>query len=280
MGGAGSAARLVFGPGHRDGPRAIRREGGFQFNALKPRQQLLQQPASFFAEVGQPAGPDLDSFSGRSLRPDRAVGSAPGLSAIGADPINENFHFCKHLDLCRLVLYVGSQRPRWARGRAASCGVRKGRLHMSRVLALVFLALSPAGCAPFTVTRVQTPADHTEGIRFYRPRPYLLVTATDKGPAVTVVSLPDPNEEYVIRLRQGLGASQFTAKLADGWNLIEIGHSTDSAFPQTLTAAGALAAVTGAFGMKGPTEGLTPGLYEIVFANKRITGLRKIHVIP
>ncbi len=151
---------------------------------------------------------------------------------------------------------------------------------MSRILALALLALSLAGCTPFTVTRVQTPADNAEGIRFYRPKPYLLVTATDKGPALTVVSLPDPSEEYVIRLRQGLGASQFTAKLADGWNLIEIGHATDAGLPQTLTAAGALAAAAGAFGMKGPAEALTPGLYEIVFDNKRITGLRKINVIP
>jgi hypothetical protein len=151
---------------------------------------------------------------------------------------------------------------------------------MSRVLGLVLAVLSLAGCAPFTVTRVQTPADDTEGIRFCRPKPYLLVTATDKGPAVTVVSLPDPSEEYVIRLRQGLGAGQFTAKLADGWNLVEIGHATDTGFPQALTAAGTLAAATGAFAMKGPPEALTPGLYEIVFDNKRITGLKKINVIP
>lgn len=151
---------------------------------------------------------------------------------------------------------------------------------MSRVFALAFLALSLAGCAPFTVTRVHSLADTTEGIRFYRPKPYLLVTATDKGPALTIVSLPDPNQEYVIRPRQGLASSQFTAKLADGWNLVEIGHATDTGLPQTLTAVGALAAATGAFGMKGPAEALTPGLYEIVFENKRITGLRKINVIP
>ncbi len=79
---------------------------------------------------------------------------------------------------------------------------------MSSVPVLAFLAFSLAGCTPFTVTRVQTSADNTEGIRFYRPKPYLLVTATDRGPAVTVVSLPDPNEEYVIRSRQGLGSIQ------------------------------------------------------------------------
>ncbi|MCL5278556.1 MAG: hypothetical protein M1376_01450 [Planctomycetes bacterium] len=151
---------------------------------------------------------------------------------------------------------------------------------MSRVPGLALLVLSLAGCAPFTVTRVQTPVDNTEGIRFYRPKPYLLVTVTDKGPAVTVVSLPDPNQEYIIRPRQGLASSQFTAKLSDGWNLIEIGHATDTGFPQTLTAVGALAAATGAFGMKGPAEALTPGLYEIVFENKKVTGLRKIHVLP
>ncbi len=151
---------------------------------------------------------------------------------------------------------------------------------MGRVLALAFLALSLAGCTPFTVTRLHAPEDDTEGIRFYRPRPYVLVTATDKGPAVAVVSLPDPSEEYVIRHKQGLGSSQFTAKLADGWNLVEIGHSADSRLPETLTALGALTAATGAFAMKGPAEALTPGLYEIVFDNKTITGLRKINVIP
>jgi hypothetical protein len=84
----------------------------------------------------------------------------------------------------------------------------------------------------------------------------------------------------VIRPRQGLGASQFTAKLADGWNLTEIGHATDSGFPQALTAVGALAVATEVFAVKGPPEALTPGPYEIVLENKRITCLRKINVIP
>jgi hypothetical protein len=151
---------------------------------------------------------------------------------------------------------------------------------MSRLLALAFLALSLAGCTSFTVARLHTPEDYKEGVRFYRPKPYLLVTSTNGQLAATVVSLPDPSEEYVIRHRQGLGSSQFTAKLADGWNLVEIGRATDSGFPQTLTALGALTAATGAYALKGPTEALTPGLYEIVFDNKTITGLRKINVTP
>lgn len=136
-----------------------------------------------------------------------------------------------------------------------------------------------SGCASVSVTKV-TSGDE-EGIRFYRPHPYLLVTeeppakadaetgssaiqkpksgqtaanaGASSAPAdstgnvnVQIVWLPDLSESYAIRTNSGLGAANSSVTLKDGWQLTQFGGSVDTKIPETITAfTGALQAAAG-----------------------------------
>jgi hypothetical protein len=94
------------------------------------------------------------------------------------------------------------------------------------------------GCASTTVTRHPGPNDC--GVRYYRPKPYLLLTAAD-GNAVDQVEikleyLPDFSEEYAIHIRSGLGANKTKITLDQGWNLTKIDYDVDSKVPENIEA--------------------------------------------
>ncbi len=100
---------------------------------------------------------------------------------------------------------------------------------------LVLLAI---GCASTTVTRHPAPNDC--GVRFYRPKPYLLVTP-DGGNSPQAVQikleyLPDFSEEYSINIRSGLGANKTKVTLDQGWNLTKIDYDVDSKVPENIEA--------------------------------------------
>lgn len=138
------------------------------------------------------------------------------------------------------------------------------------VLAMMLLA---GGCAGVSVTRVRGDADYREGILFYRPAPYLLVTQGREGLAASVIYLPDVAQQYVFRVRQGLGNVTASAKFDGGWNLTELGDSRKDNSADLLAAVGGLgkvaagAVATTVSGLPGNTSGvkddLTPGLYRI-----------------
>ena len=82
-----------------------------------------------------------------------------------------------------------------------------------------------------SVTRTSD-ATYTEGIRFYRSRPYLLVARNaDKGLAAQLVYLPDKTQEYVVKQRPGIGSSDLSVTLEGGWNLTALGHKLDTKVP-------------------------------------------------
>lgn len=79
-----------------------------------------------------------------------------------------------------------------------------------------------AGCAGVTV--VKDPSEYDTGIRYWRPKPYLLVTpadATGRMVNIKLQYLPDFSEEYSIRPRGGLKLPPVA--LEDGWNLVGVG---------------------------------------------------------
>jgi len=83
------------------------------------------------------------------------------------------------------------------------------------------------GCARVVVTKNPSACD--EGLRFYRPKLYLLVApGEDDGIAIDIKYLPDYSEEYSIRMTPGLNATtSFKPTLADGWNLVGFESETD-----------------------------------------------------
>jgi hypothetical protein len=126
----------------------------------------------------------------------------------------------------------------------------------SRALIWLLATIAAAGGCNPRVTVRKDPGPHNAGIRYYRPKPYLLiepvgaaVTVADenKKPVSTTIPsdefvsisldyLPDFSEEYAITVRPGLGVANVSFKLEDGWNLTEMNQELDSQFNENVSA--------------------------------------------
>lgn len=146
----------------------------------------------------------------------------------------------------------------------------KKRLRLMVVLAF----LVTAGCAGVEIARVTDKNADTAGVRFYRPWPYLLVVKNPDGTLTAkTVYLPKTDEEYVIKVKSGLGTVNASFELVDGWQLIKLGDIRDSKVPETINAlAGLTTSVSGVITKAGVTplrsEPLPPGLYRFEFDEK------------
>ena len=90
----------------------------------------------------------------------------------------------------------------------------------------IVAGLTAAGCQSVRV--VKNPDEFDGGIRFYRPKPYLLVTPADPTGRLVNLKLeylPDFNEEYSAHLK-----GKASLALKDGWNLV--GVNTKEAAPK------------------------------------------------
>lgn len=173
------------------------------------------------------------------------------------------------------------------------------------------------GCAP-RVRVKSNPGPHDPGIRYYRPKPYLLISNIAEGvpnengkPGRAVLDdryvdvqlqyLPDFEEEYAIDVRTGFGVADVAITLEDGWNLTSINQKLDSQTDENLKAAadlmGSFASAAGAGSrVSEPGKVATPafrvkatnvplGYYESVVGRdscgrKRLYGFRYVGFIP
>lgn len=113
-------------------------------------------------------------------------------------------------------------------------------------------------CTP-RVRVVANPKPHDKGIRYYRPKPYLLVSSSGEtkvtvkeGSKETITVpdakyvhiqlqyLPDFEEEYAIDVRSGFGVADVSITLEQGWNLTAINQKLDSQTDENLQGAAAL----------------------------------------
>ncbi len=180
-------------------------------------------------------------------------------------------------------------------------------------LALAILAAQP-GCTPRTIVR-KNPSACDTGIRYYRPKPWLLVTPVEKvveaskertvfpGPDFVNIELqylPDFSEEYSIDVRTGLGTNNTEIKLENGWNLVSIGQELDSNFDENVEAIASLAETAGKIAASGvdrfdggrgkahfmcPASNVPIGYYESVIGcdpagRKQLYGWRYIGFAP
>lgn len=138
-----------------------------------------------------------------------------------------------------------------------------------------------AGCAQVEIAQITKENPYKGGLRFYRPHPYLLVTKDKDGNLhSTIIWLPDKNEEYVLKVKSGIGSVNTQVTLTDGWNLTGLNETRDSKIPEMVTA------ITGA--LKVPTELIpkvavtpqepTPGLYRLDFGETSgfVKGLKPV----
>lgn len=162
--------------------------------------------------------------------------------------------------------------------------------------ALLICAIAAAtGCAHLTF---QSAAVHNEpwyqrwfaesdGIHYYRPKPYVLITETqatkDTGAScgVDIKYLPDYSQEYVIVPHYWIGSVALKPTLADGWNLTNLDSTVDTKVPETLNAFAALmtAVPKGAVAAAAPSKtvneeaagNVRPGMYPMEPDGDRLT---------
>ncbi len=158
------------------------------------------------------------------------------------------------------------------------------------------------GCTPRVIIR-QSPDAHDQGIRYYRPKPYLLVTplSKDTDAATNAVSikleyLPDFTEEYSIDVRPGLGVADVSVELKDGWNLVSINQKLDSQTDENIKAAADLLKSAASLPASGaakqtmhevrvPASNVPLGYYEAVIGRnrqgkKQLFGFRYVGFMP
>ena len=163
---------------------------------------------------------------------------------------------------------------------------------MKKLILILLGSLSFFSCTSFKVTRItESNRDSISGLRFFLPRPYLLVAEKDllvdgvktvkecetetttmtekmavarKELLCTVIYLPDPQKEYAISTFSGKVPKSI--KLEDGWRLSGINLP------------GMNSARDNKAGLLSGTEGLSPGVYALDY-QKGQTLLRKLKII-
>lgn len=163
------------------------------------------------------------------------------------------------------------------------------------LLASVFIF---SACAKVTIRPVkpdeafdQTRADkqmaqtdkyyETEGVRFYRPYPYLWITVAEKGACqMSITYLPKMDEEFIITAKTGIGSVTMNPQLASGWMITGLTATADSKANEMVTAIGSLtgnvakAASGQALLSKGKQFG--PGLYRMIFKDGFVDDLQLV----
>jgi uncharacterized membrane-anchored protein YhcB (DUF1043 family) len=109
--------------------------------------------------------------------------------------------------------------------------------------AAICVALCASGCARFAFYSNADLTGRETGIKFYTPKPYLLVARTgaqDKPTEVSVIYIPDLARPIYAQLRTGIGSANLTMTLSNGM-LTTIGQDTDTKIPELITALGGFA---------------------------------------
>lgn len=139
---------------------------------------------------------------------------------------------------------------------------------MLRLLSVCFFCAVLAGCAsvPYSVRLVRPgpgeAADIDNGIPYYLPKPYLLVTRNmyvyepgkkpetgsddasaktvsgSSGYSMSVVYLPDKAMKYALKFKPGLGSHNINVTLQDGWKLTGLNSDSKAGTSELIQAAG------------------------------------------
>jgi len=176
----------------------------------------------------------------------------------------------------------------------------KFHVHCCKLLLILCLTVGClVGCTPRTLVK-KNPGPNDCGVRYYRPKPYLMVKpAVDRNGApvpgfisLETTMLPDFSEEYSIHVRSGLGNNKTSITLEDGWNLTRLNVEVDSQTDEKLRAVGEImkGIPTGQFGSTSEQQievrgtNVPLGLYESVIVHdgcgKRLAGFRYIGFLP
>jgi hypothetical protein len=154
---------------------------------------------------------------------------------------------------------------------------------------LVGTAILVSGCATVRIKKI-TSSDQ-DGLRFYRPDPYILVSADSVGGEKTrlkteVIWLPNYSEAYAIEPIGRIGKADLTVTLANGWNLTGLTLNRDTKAPETieklLAGIGGIAGITGLMDSAELSKTrFSPRLYKLVYSSSgQIVALEEIKLTP
>lgn len=163
----------------------------------------------------------------------------------------------------------------------------------SRIAGLLLVSvIICVGCTPGVKIR-KNPDDTDTGVRYYRPKPYLVVKPSQaEKVSLEIEYLPDFSEEYSVNVRPGLGQANVSLSLENGWNLTQVNQDLDTKLDENLNAI-ANVLTQAASSAKGATDtsweckadGVPIGYYEAVIGKdncgkKRHFGWRYIGFAP
>jgi hypothetical protein len=164
------------------------------------------------------------------------------------------------------------------------------------------------GCASTTVKKNPGPDD--SGLRYYLPKPYLLLTPAakyDDGKVIDYIDnavdialemRPDFTEEYSVHVKAGIGINKTGLVLTDGWQLEQINHDVQSNTAENINAAAELLGKLPTFAPSGkkaeqnrklgenvPAFNVPLGYYESVIVagptgKKQMQGWRYVGFMP
>lgn len=147
---------------------------------------------------------------------------------------------------------------------------------MRRLLVLSCIPIILSACATAEIKKV-TKDDTVEGLRFYRPTPYLLVSLTgaegqqggiwELDLSYQIIWLPNMSQQYEIRPKGFIGTADLTVTLTDGWNLQQFTLNREGHAAETFKeAVGGFTSLVGALSPEAIKDlRLEPGLYRLDF---------------
>jgi len=145
--------------------------------------------------------------------------------------------------------------------------------------ALGAIMVAMAGCSGVKIRQITPQKPYEEGLRFYRPHPYLWVTKDKSGGLQgSIIWLPDKSQEYVATAKSGWGRADSRLTLENGWNLTGFSESRESSTAEVITAlTGSLQDVTKILKATSKEE-ICPGLYVFVFDETTglVSGLKPV----
>ena len=144
-------------------------------------------------------------------------------------------------------------------------------------LAIALIAIAATGCSGLEVYSNAELKGEQTGIKFYTPKPYLVVGRTpgDKTVEVKVVHLPDLENPRYAKLRSGIGFAKYTFTVNESGTLQTVNQETDMKLPETLSN---LATLVKAFERKeAPGQQPTFEMYEVIVKDGKTT-LKKVDI--
>lgn len=145
-----------------------------------------------------------------------------------------------------------------------------------KVVSLIVALSILSNCARISIHDNKEMTGDSTGIKFYTPKPYVLVTRTgakDKPIDIQIVYFPDLKNPLYARAQSGFGSSNLTMSFANGM-MTTFGQQTDTQLPELITAVSGIPGLLAtAEKTRREADALKPQSSDLPGTGKDISGL-------